>query len=447
MPDPSALPVPLAACVPFVVLLLGIAVLPLVVPHWWHSNRNKGIVALLCGGAGAAWVVPNLGAHELGHAMAEYGSFMLYLGALFVISGGVALEGDLRATPASNTAFLGVGALLASFAGTTGASMLLIRPLLRANSERRHVAHTVVFFIFLVGNVGGCLTPLGDPPLFLGYLRGVPFEWTLGLWPEWAFMSGLLLAIYWIVDSRAWRREASRDKARDLRLREPLRLTGGYNLVLLVAVVAVVALVKEPLVPHPVLMRDGALLALILISLATTPRAAHASNAFSWEPIIEVAVLFAGLFAAMVPALKLMEQHGAALGIDEPWHYFWATGLLSSFLDNAPTYLTFASLATAAMIAAHPELHIAAGHVGGLVLIDPQIHAEAAHMGHLLLESMSLGAVFMGAMTYIGNGPNFMIKAIAESRGVKMPSFVGYMAWSAVVLLPLLVLLTVLFLI
>ncbi|HEX5009978.1 MAG TPA: sodium:proton antiporter [Planctomycetota bacterium] len=445
MHDPLAPQVPLAACVPFVVLLVAIAALPLVVPHWWHSNRNKAIVALLCGGAGAAWVVPNLGAAELGHAMAEYGSFMLYLGALFVISGGVAVEGDLRSTPAANTAFLGVGALLASLAGTTGASMLLIRPLLRSNSERRHVAHTVVFFIFLAGNVGGCLTPLGDPPLFLGYLRGVPFEWTFGLWPEWAFMTGLLLAIYWLVDSRMWRREASRDVARDLRLREPLRLLGGYNLVLLAAVVAVVALVKEPDVPHATLVRGGLLLGLIVVSLLSTPREAHESNAFAWGPVIEVAVLFAGLFAAMVPALRLMELRGAELGLKEPWHYFWATGLLSSFLDNAPTYLTFGSLATAAMNAAHPELHIAAGHVGGLV-IDPQLHAEAAHLGHLLLEALSLGAVFLGAMTYIGNGPNFMIKAIAESRGVKMPSFVGYMAWSAIVLLPLLVLLTLLFL-
>ena len=446
MAEQAAIPVPLLACLPFVVLLLAIAVVPLVAGPWWHRNSSKALVSGICAAAALVWVLPNLGVGALAHAGVEYASFIIVLVALFCISGGVSLEGDLRATPAVNTAFLATGTLIASLVGTTGASMLLIRPLLQTNSERRHVAHTVVFFIFLVCNVGGCLTPLGDPPLFLGYLRGVPFTWTLRLWQEWAMLSAALLLVYWLLDTWQWRREAARDVARDRRLQQPLRLRGAANLLLLAGVVAVVALVKEPQVPHAELWRNVALLALAVASLGVTRREIHVRNEFEWTPMVEVAVLFAGIFTAMVPALLLLEQRGDELGLDQPWHYFWATGTLSAFLDNAPTYLTFASVAIADVSATWPDAPLAPGHIGGLVLLDPVAWPLAATLGARLLEAISLGAVFMGAATYIGNGPNFMVKAIAEGRGVKMPSFFGYMLWSAAVLVPLLVLLTVLFL-
>ena len=443
----AAIVVPPWACAPFVLLLLGIAVLPLCAPRWWEHNRNKGLLAALLGGAALAWVWPNLGPQALGHAGIEYVSFIVLLGSLFVISGGVFLEGDLRATPLVNTAFLAVGGLLASFVGTTGASMLLIRPLLKTNSERRHVVHTVVFFIFIVSNVGGCLTPLGDPPLFLGYLKGVPFAWTFGLWREWAFVLGALLALYWVLDARALKRESAPDLARDAAQRQPLRLLGGFNLCLLAGVLAAVAFIKEPAVPQADLVRNGVLLALALVSLKATPRAVHEANAFAWGPIIEVALLFAGIFAAMIPALKLLELRAGAWGLlSEPWQFFWATGALSSFLDNAPTYLTFGSVAVGVLNQSHAGLGLSADHLGGLLQIDPVAHAAAARLAAEYLVAISLGAVFMGANTYIGNGPNFMVKAIAESRGVKMPSFFGYMAWSVGLLLPLFALVTWLFL-
>jgi len=445
---PLEVTVPPWACAPFVLLLLAIAVLPLAVPHWWESHRNKGWVALLPGAAAAAWVVPNLGSHVLLHTGLEYVSFIVLLGSLFVISGGVFLQGDLRATPAVNSAFLALGGILASFVGTTGASMLLIRPVLKTNSERRHVAHTVVFFIFIVANAGGCLTPLGDPPLFLGYLKGVPFSWTFGLWREWAVLLVSLLLLYWLIDRRMLAREAPRDLLRDARLVQPLRVQGGFNLLLLAGVVLAVAFIKAPDVPHADLVRNALLVGLLLLSLLSTPREVHEANAFSWGPLVEVAVLFAGIFAAMIPALKLLEIRGGEYGVlTEPWHFFWATGLLSSFLDNAPTYLTFGSLAVGVLNHDHPGLCLSAEHLGGLLEIDPAAHAAAARLAAEYLTAISLGAVFMGANTYIGNGPNFMVKAIAESQGVKMPSFLGYMAWSAGLLLPLFLLLTVLFLV
>jgi Na+/H+ antiporter NhaD/arsenite permease-like protein len=348
------------------------------------------------------------------------------------------------ASPATNTGFLAIGGLIASFIGTTGASMLIIRALLQTNRERTRVKHTVIFFIFIVSNIGGMLTPLGDPPLFLGYLRGVPFTWTLRLWREWAVLSAALLLVYWLLDTWQWRREAARDVARDRRLLEPLRLRGGANLLLLAGVVSVVALVKEPQVPHAELWRNVALLALAVASLGVTPRAIHVRNEFEWTPMVEVAVLFAGIFTAMVPALLLLEQRGDALGLDQPWHYFWATGTLSAFLDNAPTYLTFASVAIADVSATWPDAPLAPGHIGGLVLLDPVAWPLAATMGARLLEAISLGAVFMGAATYIGNGPNFMVKAIAEESGVRLPGFFGYLAWSVGILVPIFIVLTLL---
>ena len=325
------------------------------------------------------------------------------------------LDGDLQATPRVNTAFLALGALFASFVGTTGASMLLIRPLLRTNSERRHVVHTVVFFIFLVSNIGGCLTPLGDPPLFLGYLQGVPFAWTFRLAAEWLFTSGLLLVIYFIWDTRAYARETVADLREDRLAVKPLRLAGGENLLLLLGIVVAAAFLDAP-------WREAAMVALALASLKRTPRDLRRANHFSFDPILEVAAVFAGIFLTMIPALDLLRARGAALGVREPWQFFWASGVLSSFLDNAPTYLTFLALAQGQGMA-----------------------AEVVGVPHRILAAISLGAVFMGANTYIGNGPNFMVRSIAESRGVKMPSFGGYMLYSGAVLLPVFALVTLVF--
>ena len=399
---------------PFAALLLGIAILPLAAPHFWESNLKKlGVSALL----GLPVLALYLGHHPsaLVHAGADYLSFMVLLGSLFVISGGVMMDGDLEATPRVNTAFLALGSLVASFVGTTGASMLLIRPLLRTNSERKHVTHTVVFFIFLVSNIGGCLTPLGDPPLFLGYLQGVPFAWTFRLAPAWLLTTALVLFIYYVWDRRAHAREERADLQADRLVVRPLRIAGKENLALLAGIVLAAAFLHAP-------WRELAMVALGVGSLLRSDPELRRANHFSFHPILEVAAVFAGIFLTMLPALDLLRARGAELGVREPWQFFWATGTLSSFLDNAPTYLTFLALAQGQ----------------GLV-------AEVVGVPHRILIAISLGAVFMGANTYIGNGPNFMVRSIAESRGVRMPSFGGYMVYSGAVLLPVFALVTLVF--
>jgi len=399
---------------PFASLLLGIAILPLAAPHFWESNLRKLAVSLVLGVPVLALYVLNAPDALLDTAR-DYLSFMTLLGSLFVISGGVLMDGDLEARPWVNTAFLGLGALFASLVGTTGASMLLIRPLLHTNSERTHVVHTIVFFIFLVSNIGGSLTPLGDPPLFLGYLQGVPFLWTLRLLPQWLFTCVLLLAIYFIWDTWAHRREAARSLLADREHRRPLRVTGAENLLLLAGIVAAAAFLSAP-------WRETAMVALALLSWLRTSRHIRHANHFSLHPILEVAAVFAGIFLTMVPALDLLRAHGAALGVREPWHFFWATGVLSSFLDNAPTYLTFLALGQ------------------GLDMPD-----EVVGVPHRILVAISAGAVFMGANSYIGNGPNFMVRSIAEARGVKMPSFGGYMLYSGAILIPVFVIVSLVF--
>jgi Na+/H+ antiporter NhaD/arsenite permease-like protein len=321
------------------------------------------------------------------HTGRDYLSFMILLGSLFVISGGVFMDGDLEATPLVNTLFLALGAAVASVVGTTGASMLLIRPLLHTNAERRYVVHTVVFFIFLVSNIGGSLTPLGDPPLFLGYLAGVPFTWTIRLAPVWTFTTVLLLAIYFIWDTRVHKKEPPERLALDATKIKPLRVVGKENLVLLAGIVAAAAFLSAP-----------------------------------WREIAMVAVVFLGIFATMIPALNLLRARGAELGVNHAWQYFWATGALSSFLDNAPTYLTFLALGQ-----------------------GQNLTPEVVGVPHRILEAISVGAVFMGANSYIGNGPNFMVRSIAESRGIKMPSFGGYMLYSGAILIPVFVLVTLVF--
>ena len=399
---------------PFAVMLLAIAICPLWVPRWWEPHRNKLFVATALG-------LPVLAAYGVArpaallHTAQDYVSFIVLLAGLFVISGGVLMRGDLVATPATNTGFLALGGVLASFLGTTGASMLLIRPLLQTNSERTRVKHTVVFFIFVVSNVGGMLTPLGDPPLFLGYLAGVPFAWTFRLLPHWALMLVALLAVFFVYDAVEFGREPLAAIRRDRARVEPLRVHGRLNVAWLAGVVLAVALLGAP-------WREAAIIALAAFSLKLTPRQIRRDNGFSAGPMIEVAVLFAGIFLTMIPALDLLRLRGQELGVRAPWQFFWASGALSSFLDNAPTYLTFLALGQ------------------GL-----RLPGEVVGVPDAILTAISVGSVAMGANTYIGNAPNFMVKAIAEEAGVRMPSFFGYMLYSGGILLPLFVVVTLVF--
>jgi Na+/H+ antiporter NhaD/arsenite permease-like protein len=402
---------PLYTVLPFVVMLLSIAVCPLWIPHWWERNRNKLIVACLLGAPVAALYLGRE-PRALIRMGEEYVSFIILLAGLYVIAGGIRLTGDLEATPLTNTAFLAAGALLASFLGTTGASMLFIRPLLQTNQERTRVRHTVIFFIFLVSNVGGLLTPLGDPPLFLGYLQGVPFWWTFRLWRHWLLTVAILLVVYFVWDSIHHAREPLAALRRDRAERRPLRLSGAANALWLLGVVAAVAGLRAP-------WRELAIVGLAAVSLRATPGEIRRANGFTAYPIIEVAVLFFGIFLTMIPALELLRTRGGELGVREPWQFFWAAGTLSSFLDNAPTYLTFLALGQ------------------GLNLPN-----EVVGVSEAVLAAISVGAVFMGANTYIGNAPNFMVKSIAEEAKVRMPSFAGYMTYSGAVLLPLFALVT-----
>lgn len=408
-------PPPLYSVLPFVAMLLAIAFLPLALPHWWEPNRNKLVVSA---GLGLPVLLLYLAREPraLLHSAGDYVSFIVLLTGLYVIAGGILLRGDLEATPAVNSAFLGGGALLASFIGTTGASMLVIRALLQTNRERARVTHTVVFFIFLVSNIGGMLTPLGDPPLFLGYLAGVPFTWTLRLWPPWLTMVLILLGTYFVWDTIQHRRESRAARRLDHTRIQPLRVHGGVNGLWLAGVVAAVALLHAP-------VREVVILGLAALSLWRTPREIRRANQFTALPMVEVAVLFLGIFLTMIPALELLHLRGAELGVREPWQFFWAAGGLSSFLDNAPTYLTFLALAQ------------------GLGL-----PGEVVGVPHSILAAISLGSVAMGANSYIGNAPNFMVKAIAEAAGVRMPSFLGYTVYSGAVLLPVFALVTLLFL-
>jgi Na+/H+ antiporter NhaD/arsenite permease-like protein len=431
--------------VPFITVLGAIAVLPLVprTHHWWESNRNRLIVSLMCAAMTVIYYTIAEGMASvpamLSHAIVlDYVPFIILLFALYVISGGIRLSGDLAAHPLTNTAFLAIGALLASFVGTTGASMLLIRPLLQTNSERKHVTHTVIFFIFLVSNVGGCLLPIGDPPLFLGYLRGVPFLWPFtALWKEWAFCCVALLAVYFVWDTFAYRHETKAAIRRDETRLKPLRLRGWINFLWLGGVVLAVALLDSHKTlpgtnwqPFP-LLREMVMLAIVALSLLTTPRGLREANRFNYAAIAEVAALFIGIFITMQVPVAVLRAMGGELGLDQPWEFFWATGGLSSFLDNAPTYVVFFETAKTLPHDAGP---------GILQLPQGKFIRED------LLIAISLGAVFMGANTYIGNGPNFMVKAIAEQSGVKMPTFFGYMLrYSLPILIPLFVLITVLF--
>ncbi len=437
----SVAPSPWSA-VPFALLLAAIAFLPLIAPGWWESHRNKAGVVLALAVPFAIWLVldqGHLGVHRLLHALLDYGSFIALIGSLFFIAGGIHVRGSLSGTPLSNTAFLAVGAVLANLIGTTGASIVLIRPLLRANEDRVRKTHIVVFFIFVVSNCGGLLTPLGDPPLFLGFLEGVPFDWTLRLWLPWLLVVGVLLVVFNFVDQWMLERE-ERDTPGslldDVLEHEPLRIEGLHNLTFLGAVILVMVARGQGWGAADGAwafgVQEGAMVGLAVAATATTRAEIRHANRFAAGPIVEVAILFLGIFVTMIAPLLLLNAHGAGLGLERPWHYFWATGLLSSFLDNAPTYLAFAASASGRF---------------GVGVDEPRYLAELLAHGPEaagLLAAISCGAVMMGAVTYIGNGPNFMVKAIAEESGVRMPSFFGYMAWSFAVLMPVFVLVSVL---
>lgn len=395
---------PLYSVLPFALLLLAIAVMPLVAGHFWEHNKNKAIITGALSLPILIWLVMSH-PEALGHTVEEYLSFLALLGALFVISGGIFLAGDLEARPSTNTFILGIGAVLANVVGTTGASMLLIRLMLRTNSQRKQRGHMPLFFILVVSNCGGLLTPLGDPPLFLGYLRDVPFTWTLDLWPVWLGTIGYLLALFYVVDRRAYAKEDPADIARDVAEKKPLRIEGAMNIALLLGVVGAVFL-DAP-------FREITMAALALASVYLGPKEPRAKNAFTFGPILEVAILFLGIFVTMVPALALLHTHGGELGLNEPYQFFLVTGTLSSVLDNAPTYLTFFSAAQSL-----------------------ELTPEVVGMPQMFLVAISVGAVLMGANTYIGNGPNFMVKAIADESKYETPSFFGYAMRATGILLP-----------
>lgn len=441
---------------PFVILLLAIAVLPLIkaTEHFWHHNRNKLIIALALGlltmlyyffrgvgfGHGEHAAGPGLPTvlKVLEHAVLhEYIPFMSLLFSLYVISGGICVKGDIPAHPITNVLFLATGGVLASFIGTTGASMLLIRPLLKTNSQRRRVSHTVIFFIFVVSNIGGCLLPVGDPPLFLGYLKGVPFLWTMLLYKEWLFTVIALLVIYYLWDTWAYRHESKPDILRDEAQVEKISVSGKVNFLLLLGVV----LATGTLDPSKeffntgwkpfMFFRELVQLAMVALSLRLTSKQIRKDNDFNYVAIVEVACLFIGIFLCMQVPIEILNVKGPKLGLDTPAKFFWATGALSSFLDNAPTYVVFFETANSLTTHAGPGiLPLLSGHY---------IRTD-------LLIAISLGAVFMGANTYIGNGPNFMVKSIAENSGVRMPSFFGYMIYSVCILVPLFILVTLVFL-
>ncbi|MDR2154778.1 MAG: sodium:proton antiporter [Burkholderiaceae bacterium] len=434
----AAAPLTVVWAAPFAGLLLSIACWPLAAPRFWHRHFGK-----IAAGWALAFIAPftlvhgtGMAAAQVAHALlAEYLPFIVLLTALFTISGGIYVRGNLHGSPALNTVLLAAGALLANVMGTTGASMLLIRPLIRANDNRRHNAHVIVFFIFVVGNIGGALTPLGDPPLFLGFLKGVGFFWTARhLMGPTLFLLAVLLALFYLID-RHWYRKEGVQPVDPTPNTPRVGCDGAINFALLGAVVALVLVsglwrpgihwgIAGVEVALQDLARDLGLIAVTAASLALTPRAARADNQFHWAPMQEVAKLFAAIFLTMIPVIAMLQAgtngpFGSLLravtradGTPEPALYFWSTGLLSAFLDNAPAYLVF--------------FNTAGGDADRLM--EPLAGALAA---------ISAGAVFMGALTYIGNAPNLMIKAIAEDRGIKMPGFLGYLTWSGAVLLPL----------
>ncbi|MBR6167942.1 MAG: sodium:proton antiporter [Paludibacteraceae bacterium] len=425
--------------IPFAVMLLCIAILPLI-PHvgeWWEHNTHKLYVSLILGVPVGIWLCMHGMSHDLMHQMiGDYVPFILLLMALFVTTGGICIRGDLKATPIVNTSILAIGWVLASFMGTTGAAMLLIRLLLSTNQQRKYRVHTVLFFIAIVANCGGLLSPLGDPPLFLLFLKGADFTWWMqNMVGEWLVTGGLLLAIYFLVDWYLYRKEPTENLMADVREATKTEVSGLINIFWLICVVAATMFINDKYIDilkpenyehghvpmYIARLREYVFILIIAASWLTTKKAIRVKNNYSWVPIMEVACVFLGIFATMTPALMYLSDHKEAIAefINAPWQYVYATGLLSSFLDNAPTAMVFNEMAA-------PE---------GLKLATDEF-----------LKAISMGAVFFGAMTYIGNGPNFMVKSIAEQEGISMPSFFGYMIkFSLIVLLPVYIIVQLIF--
>lgn len=391
----------------FPALVLAIAIFPMVIPHRWEKRGFQLLVTLACTLPVVIYELTSAQTAQVVAGTRGYLAFVITLGALFTASGGVHLKGDIEATPRTNLLFLLAGAVLASLIGTTGASMLLIRPLLKTNHQREHREHLVPFFILVVANAGGLLTPLGDPPLLVGYIEGVPFFWTLHLFPIWFLYVATFLVAFYVIDSRAYARESKAALLADRSEIEPLSLLGRRNLAFLLAIVPAALL--------PAGFREGALLIIAVASYFLTPRPVHAANSFNFGPIIDVAIIFAGLFLCLGPIEVTLAEAAPHFPLQNAWQLFWGSGILSSVLDNAPTYTAFAALARG--LASHSSALVAG--------IDP-----------IKLAAVSAGSVVMGATTYIGNGPNLMVKAVAESERYVMPSFVRYFLFAFTAMLP-----------
>lgn len=425
--------IPLISLLPFILMLLSIAVFPLFWNHFWEKNKNKLIVAVIL----SVPIIIFLFASGLSHRLFEtivfdYIPFIILLGALFTITGGIFLDGDIEATPSINTLFLAIGAVLASFMGTTGAAMLLIRAVIHTNKERKFKVHTILFFIAIVANCGGLLTPLGDPPLFMMYLRGAHFTWFLKLLPEWFATNFLLLISYFLVDTYYHRKEPKEAIEADKRVNRPIKISGKLNFIWLIGVVLAVAFLNEQYFSfistnhYYKFIREAVVLSMAILSLLLTTKLVRASNNFTWEPIKEVGYLFFGIFVTMVPCLLYLETNAKSLGVNQPLQFYYYTGLLSSFLDNTPTAVTFHSLALG---------------------LSAQASNVVAGIPEEILKAISVGAVFFGSMTYIGNGPNFMVKAVAEENNIKMPDFFSYIfKFSLIILLPIFIIIQLLFL-
>ena len=413
----------LLALLPFILMLLSIAVFPLFWNHFWEKNKNKLIIAVLLSVPVIIYLITNGFSEKLVETMVfDYIPFIILLGSLFTITGGIFLSGDIEAKPLINTMFLAAGAVLASFVGTTGAAMLLIRPVIQTNKQRKFKVHTILFFIGIVANCGGLLTPLGDPPLFMMYLRGAPFEWFFKLFPEWLFVNAFLLIIYFFWDKYYYKKENITNIKIDMTSIRPLKLEGKRNFIFLVMVILAVAFLNEQYLSiihsnhYFKFIREAIILLAAYLSLSLTPKLLRTSNNFTWQPIEEVAYLFLGIFVTMVPCLLYLELNAEALGVSSPISFYYYTGLLSSFLDNTPTAVTFHSLAS------------------GLGATSSSI---VAGIPEEILKAICTGAVFFGSMTYIGNGPNFMVKTVAEENNIKMPDFFSYIIkFSLIILLP-----------
>ena len=428
----------LAFCIPFVGMLLSIAIFPLIAGEWWERNRKYMVIiwSLL-------FLIPFAARYSFGLmsetlldiVINDYVPFIILLFGLFCVAGNISIKGNFTGSPKANFMLLLVGTLLSGWIGTTGSSMVMIRPLIRANSWRKRKSHTVIFFIFLVSNIGGCLTPVGDPPLLMGFMREVPFFWSLRLFPIMILNMAILLVVYFIFDMKAYRKDIAEGLAPEILTgsSNKIKIEGIHNIIFLIMIVG--AVILSGVLSHipffagsvhifgEVSLAWSTIIELVIIliaaylSMKTTKKEVRVSNHFSWGAIQEVAVLFIGIFITMEPALLFLEAHGTQLGLTQPWQMFWATGALSSFLDNTPTYLVF--LTTAGTLGATSGIVTAVGTIAPIMLM-----------------AISCGAVFMGANTYIGNAPNFMVRSIAERDGIKMPSFFGYMAWSVTFLIP-----------